>query len=87
MTKESVRQLLVRSNVDFVFNENIPDELQGMSTEDIFIVPRQRMIFDPFERLPYDRVREFELAFYTVFQPQNMAEVKDLIDRYGLSNY
>jgi hypothetical protein len=71
--------------VDFVFNENIPDELQGMMTDDLFIVPRQRIVFDPFERLPYDRVREFELAFYTVLQPRSIAEIKELIERHGLS--
>lgn len=86
MTRESVRQLLRRNNVDFVFNEQIPDDIQGLPTEDLYIVPRQRMIFDPFERLPYDRIREFEIAFYTVFQPRNMSEVKDLVERYGLSN-
>lgn len=85
MTRESVRQIFKRNNVDFVFNENIPDELQGMMTDDLFIVPKYRMVFDPFERLPYDRVGEFELVFYTVLQPRNMAEIKELIERYGLS--
>ena len=86
MTRESVRQLLKRNNVEFVFNEQIPDDIQGLPTDDLYIIPRQRIVFDPFERLPYDRVGEFELAFYTVLQPRNMAEIKDLVERYGLSN-
>lgn len=86
MTRESVRQFLIRNNIEFVFNEHIPDDIAGMPTDDLYVLTRHRMIFDPFQRLTYNEIREFELAYYTVFQPSTIGELRNTLNQYGISH-
>lgn len=86
MTLTSVRRIFEKSGADFTVNEKVPDELLSMDTQDLFIVPQYRMIFDAFQRLSYTEINGFELRGYQVFQPYSLSELKELLSRYGISN-
>lgn len=86
MNQATVRRVFEKSGAEFTINERVPDDLQSLDTQNLFIVPQYRMIFDAFQRLSYTEINGFELRGYQVFQPYSLSELKELLSRYGISN-
>ncbi len=86
MTLATVRRVFEKSGAEFVINEKVPDELLSLDTQDLFILPRYRMIFDAFQRLSYTEINGYSLRGYQIFQPRDLSELKELLTRYGISN-
>lgn len=85
MTLATVRRVFEKSGAEFTVNEKVPDDLQSLDTQDLFIVPSHRMIFDAFQRLSYTEINRYELCGYQIFQPRDLSELKELLSRYAIS--
>lgn len=86
MTITTVRRVFEKSGAEFIINEKVPDDLISLDVQDLFILPRYRMIFDAFQRLSYTEVDSYTLRGYQIFQPRDLHELKELLTRYGISN-
>ncbi|HDK42320.1 MAG TPA: hypothetical protein ENH35_02920 [Candidatus Moranbacteria bacterium] len=79
MTKIAIERYLKKYNVEFLVNEGLPEDVPDIKA--IYVLPRQRMIFDVFQQLNYNKLQGLTMRNYEVFQPRTFEEFKNIISK------